>query len=227
MSDLTRTWLEALRDFFDHGASDLKTPLNTILHLSNELCNDKNLTENQQEKVNHIYASSQILQGVINDFLLLGQLETGIRRANVEPVDLHDLLHKEWVERVLSNFSEKTINTSIYLASDLPLVQADKIGLKEAIARCVTLDSKIDRVDIVGEQDGKWVNLSFISYPCQLCPLEIDAVENFQKYKTFNARMSLIIASLLIQAVNGQFTLENIDSEKVCATISLPIIAVQ
>ena len=216
MTNQTRTWSEASQIFLDQDASNLKTPLNTILHLSDELHSDESLTQNQREKTNQIRFSANRLLEIFDDFLLLGRLETGTWKANVEPIDLRDLLEKEQ--------SSKPIQISFHIASNLSLVQADKFALQYTIAQCLNLDLQMKQVDIVVERDGNWIKLQFVCYPCQINQTDIDEMNNFQTHKVVHFGMRFIVTSLLIQVMNGQFTLENIDGSKAQITIMLPYI---
>ncbi|MPZ74790.1 MAG: response regulator, partial [Nitriliruptorales bacterium] len=108
-------------EFLANMSHELRTPLNSLLILTKLLADnvDENLTEQQIEFANTIYAAGSDLLELINDILDLSKVEAGkmdITPAEVEPEEI-----REYVERTFRPVAEENdLAFSIELAADVP-----------------------------------------------------------------------------------------------------------
>jgi len=108
-------------EFLANMSHELRTPLNSLLILTKLLADnvDQNLTPQQIEFANTIYAAGSDLLELINDILDLSKVEAGkmdIAPARVEPGELLD-----YVERTFRPVAEeKDLSFTIELSDDVP-----------------------------------------------------------------------------------------------------------
>lgn len=73
---------------------DLKNPLASILVVANVMKMDENLSEADEESLNLIIDSSELMQSLIEDFLKESQIESGKMVLNKQGVDLNIITRK-------------------------------------------------------------------------------------------------------------------------------------
>lgn len=78
--------------FLANMSHELKTPLNSILGLSQLILNEKNISSSEREKVNVILRNGNRLIGLINDILNFSKIEAGKVDINYENFSLKELV---------------------------------------------------------------------------------------------------------------------------------------
>ena len=107
---------QAKSDFLANMSHELRTPLNHVIGFT-EMIVDKqfgDLTQKQQEYLNHVLDSGQHLLSLINDILDISKVEAGKLELQPSEVDLKALL-----ECSLTMFKEKAIKHGIGLSLDI------------------------------------------------------------------------------------------------------------
>jgi signal transduction histidine kinase/HAMP domain-containing protein len=108
-------------EFLANMSHELRTPLNSLLILTKLLADnvEENLTEQQIEFANTIYAAGSDLLELINDILDLSKVEAGkmdISPAETEPAEIRD-----YVERTFRPVAEeKNLDFAVEVDDDLP-----------------------------------------------------------------------------------------------------------
>lgn len=67
----------AKSEFLSKISQDIRTPLNGILSMSESLCQEKSMDENQKDKIEIIRKSAELLVSVINDLVDFSRIEAG------------------------------------------------------------------------------------------------------------------------------------------------------
>jgi signal transduction histidine kinase len=116
--------------FLSFISHELKTPLNAILGYS-QLLKTEDLSEEQSEMVDEIYASGEMQLGLINDLLDLAMIEAGKIKLNPEPILLNELInHAAAFIKLLA--IEKNIAIEIDI-KDVIELEADKKRLQQIL----------------------------------------------------------------------------------------------
>lgn len=100
--------------FLANMSHEIRTPMNAILGYAQLLGRDRNLSEDQRQKIDIIHASGNHLLTLINDILEMSKIEAGRTTLTVEPFDLHALLNE-----VHLMFRELTGKKSLELTFEL------------------------------------------------------------------------------------------------------------
>jgi len=79
--------------FLANMSHEIRTPMNAVLGFAQLLERDPSLSAMARNKVATIMKSGEHLLSIINDILEMSRIEAGRIEVNVQPVDLHDLLH--------------------------------------------------------------------------------------------------------------------------------------
>ena len=127
---------EAKSQFLANMSHELRTPLNSLLILARLLADNVggNLTPNEVQFAQTIYASGMDLLSMINDLLDLAKIESGaLTTVNVAPARLDEL--REDLERTFGQVAQgKGLQFSIFIDPALPpLVSTDMGRLKQVL----------------------------------------------------------------------------------------------
>jgi HAMP domain-containing protein/signal transduction histidine kinase len=108
-------------EFLANMSHELRTPLNSLLILTKLLADnvDENLTEQQIEFANTIYAAGSDLLELINDILDLSKVEAG--KMDISPTEVRPAEIREYVERTFRPIAEeKDLAFTVDLGEDVP-----------------------------------------------------------------------------------------------------------
>ena len=89
--ELERKASNAKSDFLSNMSHEIRTPLNGIIGMT-DILKDSPLTKDQQEQVDVIVKSGQILLSIINDILDFAKIESGKMLLELAPVDISSLI---------------------------------------------------------------------------------------------------------------------------------------
>lgn len=104
----------AKSEFLANMSHELRTPLNAVLGFSELMTRDPQTSSAQNEKLHIIMRSGQHLLGLINDVLDMSKIEAGYTGLNLEPCDLHHLLH-----HIAEMFNMRTETTDLLFNLEL------------------------------------------------------------------------------------------------------------
>src|SRR5262245_65924099 len=90
---------------------EIRTPMNSILGYAQLLGRDRDLSQDQRQKVEIIHSSGSHLLTLINDILEMSRIEAGRTTLTIEPFDVHGLL-----DEIHLMFRELTAAKGIALA---------------------------------------------------------------------------------------------------------------
>ncbi len=105
-------------EFLANMSHEIRTPMNAILGFS-ELLLNKIADTQHKDYLKSIYASGEILLGLINDILDLSKIEAGRLEIQPSPVNIKDLLY-EIKHIFIKKSQEKGIEFNLSLGENIP-----------------------------------------------------------------------------------------------------------
>lgn len=120
--------------FLTNMSHELRTPLNGILGFAQLLKNGRRTRKEEEEFLNIIWESSNLLLEIINDIIDLSRIETGQISLNIKPVNVKDII-KESYDLFKTRFDSKSIQFNI-VYPDTPaqiIIDSDKVRLQQII----------------------------------------------------------------------------------------------
>jgi PAS domain S-box-containing protein len=125
--------------FLANMSHELRTPLNSIIGYSEVLLDgdDGDLTEEAVEDVQTIHNSGHHLLAIINDILDLAKIEAGEMKMDKRPTEL-DKVVSNVVHASQVLVKEKPVALNYVQASEVPLVRADALRLRQITTNLVS-----------------------------------------------------------------------------------------
>ena len=116
---------KAKSDFLANISHELKTPLNSIILLSNLMKKNKKFEENDLKNIEIINKCSKNLMELINDVLDISELD-----ANKVKVICDDFNFNEFISNLISSFNKKlehkNLSISVHIDENIKIVRNDK-----------------------------------------------------------------------------------------------------
>ncbi len=142
--------------FLANMSHELRTPLNSIIGFSRVILKgiDGPINDTQQQDLQAIYSSGQHLLSLINDILDLSKIEAGKMELSFE----NGVNIRELIQSVLSTakglVKDKPIEIICELPSDLPLMRADPLKIRQVLLNLISNAAKFtDQGSITIEAD--------------------------------------------------------------------------
>lgn len=129
--------------FLANMSHELRTPLNSIIGFSRVILKgiDGPTTDLQEQDLTAIYNSGQHLLSMINDILDLSKIEAGKMEISFEDVDLQNLI-KSVMSTAVGLVKDKPIELFQVIPTDLPLVRADPLRIRQVILNLLSNAAK-------------------------------------------------------------------------------------
>lgn len=122
-------------EFMTNMSHELKTPLNSILTLTQVLIKNKNgnLNEKQVKFLKTVYSSGKTLLSLINDVLDIAKIEAGKTETFIEPIEI-GAIKKEISETFYAEQITKNVSFQIEIDENIPeIIYSDKKRLLQIL----------------------------------------------------------------------------------------------
>ena len=207
---------KAKSTFLSAMSHELRTPLNSILGFSQLLNNDNEhpLNPDQKKFLSYVLNSGEHLLALINEVLDLAKVESGVVDLSLEPVDLGPIIEDCLILSQSLGVAKKISIVNETKGQTLPLVQADRVRLKQIIINLMSNAVKYNvaegRVTILAERTPDKVKVRIIDTGHGIDPDNLDKV--FQPFtrlghdqkKIEGTGIGMAIARNLVEAQGGE-----------------------
>jgi len=235
-------------EFLANMSHELRTPLNSILILSDQLRQNSgnNLNEKQTRHADIIYRAGSDLLQLINDVLDLAKIESGRMQVTIEPLNLKDLLID--LDASMTPLAEaKGLHLHIQPitpASGVPQrVHTDRVRVHQILLNLLsnaikfTEHGQIHLMVSAGNRlkDGRVT----ISFAVRDTGIGIDPSQHEQVFEAFaqldgstrrrfgGTGLGLAIVKQLVEALEGEITLQSALGQGSTFSVHLPMYTVQ
>ncbi|MBN9529529.1 MAG: PAS domain S-box protein [Alphaproteobacteria bacterium] len=133
----------AKSEFLSRMSHELRTPLNAILGFA-QLLEKLDANDRQLRYLGYIAEAGAHLMRLMDEVLELSKIEAGAIRVELEPVDLGQTL-KEVVTLMAPAAAKAGITLNRPSASDIPVLRADRVRLRQVLINLVSNAIKYNR----------------------------------------------------------------------------------
>jgi signal transduction histidine kinase len=236
LRDITeRKQIEILREDIDRiSRHDLKTPLNGIISIPQLLLMDENLTGDQRYAIELIRRSGFRMLDLINVSLHLFQMEKGLYKPTLTPVDILLVLRSVLVE-LRSPLEHMNIFVEIFL-STAPVTGQDSFVIMGEEILCHSILSNLVKNALEASPPGKTISIHFdrnswnsvrICNTGEVSPEFRDRF--FEKYATSGKKggtgLGTYSARLMIKTMGGDLELDVSGSGQVAVIAKWPVVS--
>jgi two-component system phosphate regulon sensor histidine kinase PhoR len=225
--------LEAMKiDFVALAAHELRTPITEVRGYLDILSHDlKRPTKDQRELLEHALASADQLRGLVNNLLSVSQIEHGEINHQPETLDYGKFVTELGTSLgARAKLAGRALKISV--ATDLPAISGDPIGLHEVISNLVEnalVHTTTGPIELTLESDGKMVTTTVHDHGEGIAQSALPHL--FTKFFRVNEMttptrgtgLGLYICQHIIEAHGGKITVESRPGEGSTFKFSLPI----
>ena len=119
--------------FLSIMSHEIRTPMNAVLGITEMLLQNETLTQSVREALCKIYASGDLLLGIINDILDLSKIEAGKLELNIDKYEIASVI-SDTAQLNMMRIGSKQIEFELSLDENLPAnLMGDELRVKEIL----------------------------------------------------------------------------------------------
>ncbi len=215
--------------FLTSMSHELRTPLNSILGFSQLMKLDEELSNENQEFIDHMEQAGHHLLALINDVLDLSKIEAGKMELSTEEVDLVGLLKE--CHQIMQPVAEER-HVSIEMKTGEPVtVIGDAMRIKQVLLNLLSNAVKYNRMDgwvlIEYKLSGDNVDIGILDSGVGIDEKDkekvFDSFVRLSKANEFGAGVGLNITAQLVAAMDGSIRLDSQKGKGSQFWVTLPI----
>ncbi|MCL2813269.1 MAG: ATP-binding protein [Oscillospiraceae bacterium] len=124
---------KAKSSFLSTMSHEIRTPMNAILGITEIQLQNDDIDPNIQEAFEKIYASGDLLLGIINDILDLSKIEAGKMELNINKYELSSLI-SDTAQINMMRIGSKPVEFELEIDENIPLaVTGDELRVKQIL----------------------------------------------------------------------------------------------
>ena len=223
-------------EFLASMSHELRTPINALLGYTS-LMRDHiygSLNERQEESLDRMYGASQHLLELVNDILDLAKIEAGKMPVYVDEVDLKMLL-KELAQTIEPMIRRKSIELTMDIGSDLPILQTDRTKVKQILLNLLSNAVKFTHEGEVGVrarslEEEERVEVEIYDTGIGISPEDLDTIfDDFRQIDQSSTReyggtgLGLSITRKLLKLLGGTIRVESEVGDGTCFFVRFPL----
>lgn len=214
---------EAKEQFLAHMSHEIRTPLNAVIGMTH-LLEETKISEEQEDYLNTIKSSSELLLNMVSDILDLSKIESGELDLHLAPIDLFKLIDSQIN---IHRQSTKKKNLKVELEWNIDLahkVEADQKFLNQVFSNLLGNAAKFTEegfvkvvVDKIGNYPGG-IKLRFTVVDSGIGMSAEQSKKVFDSFQQANyetaieyggSGLGLSIAKHLVNLMGGELTVES------------------
>jgi signal transduction histidine kinase len=225
--------------FLANMSHEIRTPMNAILGITEILLQDETLEGGIKEALEKVYASGDMLLGIINDILDLSRIESGKMEFIVGEYEMVSLI-SDTVQLNMMRIGSKPIEFELHIDENTPsIVSGDELRVKQVISNLLSNAFKytnegrvtlsISTENIVNNQDAVMMVFSVGDTGQGMTEEQVSKL--FDEYSRFNmdanrniegAGLGMGIARNLVWLMGGEIAVESELGKGSVFTVRLP-----
>ncbi|SDH91143.1 PAS domain S-box-containing protein [Pseudomonas benzenivorans] len=229
-------------EFLANMSHELRTPLNSILILSDQLRQNSagNLTAKQAKHADIVHRAGSDLLQLINSVLDLAKVESGRMQIKLEPLNMQEMLVE--LDASMRPMAElKGLHLRTQLETGVPrAIYSDRVRLHQILRNLLSNSLKFTEQGEVsltvacepyGRDDGReQLSFSVRDSGIGIAPEQHEQIfQAFQQIDGSTSRrfggtgLGLAITRKLVEALEGEISLESAPGQGSCFTVRLPV----
>ncbi|MCL2499973.1 MAG: ATP-binding protein [Defluviitaleaceae bacterium] len=225
--------------FLSTMSHEIRTPLNAILGITEIQLHNKDLPPNMREPFDKIYASSEMLLGIINDILDLSKIEAGKMDLHVDKYEIASLI-SDTAQLNMMRIGSKRIDFELQVDAHMPaFLSGDELRIKQILNNLLSNAFKYTTAGTVkltvsaesGEtgDDSVILVVNVIDTGQGMTKEQVDNL--FSEYARFNEKanrttegtgLGMTITQNLLRLMGGSITVESEPNVGSAFTVRLP-----
>ena len=225
--------------FLSTMSHEIRTPMNAILGITEIQLQNDNLDKSLKEALGKIYASGDLLLGIINDILDLSKIEAGKLELNIAKYEIASLV-SDTAQLNMMRIGSKPIEFELYVDENLPtLLMGDELRVKQILNNLLsnafkytaegTVTLSVSAEIAEGSDDAANLVFSVSDTGQGMTPEQVAKL--FDEYSRFNMEanrttegtgLGMSITRNLIRLMGGEIIIDSEPGRGSTFTVNLP-----